>query len=107
MDSPIQEATDLVKDLFQSALLILNKSKISCNEQDQYIAINNYKIYKNKHDFNFTIINNHTGEQSVESSLYHCVGFIICDEIKTFCETRHVLNLTALARAMQEGDTDG
>ena len=113
MDSPIQEATELVENLFQCAAMILNHSKISCNEQDQYITINNneYKIYKNKYDLDFTVINSHTGELSVESSLYHCAsyiaGCIICDEIKTFFETRHELNLTALARAMQKGDANG
>ena len=109
MASPIQEATELVEDLFRSGLKILKCSKISCDEQEQYIAINNYKIYKNKNDLDFTVINSHTGEQSIESSLYHCVSYIICNEIKTCFETRCVLNALAveLTHSMQEGNNNG
>lgn len=105
MANPIQEATELTKDLFRSIEMILSKQSIFCSPKEQFIAIGIYKIYKNKDDLDFTVVNVCTfdNEQTSHSSLYDCVSYIACEIVKEFCETRHQLNLTALARSMQKG----
>lgn len=107
MDSPIQEATELTKDLFRSIEMLLSKQSIFCSPKEQFIAIGIHTIYKNKNDLDFTVVNVCTHKQSIESSLYHCVSYIACEIVKEFCETRHQMNLAALAHIMQEGDANG